>query len=311
MITLITLNRRKISAITEFALFVAPAFLLILAVTNLPFLMNIFYSFQRWNGLSSQKEFIGLKNFIKLFTDDPLFWQSFLFTLKYLVFYVLFANAIALASAVLLTKKIIGCNLVRSCIYLPNIISLIAVSLIWRFIFGPGFEALHHITGMKIFQLSWFGEKNLAFYVLLITTLWQTIGFYMVIYIAGLTTIPIDINEADQIDGCVGLKNFFKIKLPLIMPALTVCLFFSLTYALKLFDIILTMTHGGPGDSTSTIAYNIYIEAFINSRYGYGTAKSLVFFLVVLVVTAFQNWEGPDYDEKSRRNFNRRGRTWS
>lgn len=282
------LKKKKLNSIMEFALFVSPAVLLIFVASNLPFLMNIYYSFQKWNGLSKKIEFVGFRNFIDLFTDDPLFWQSFIFTFKYLIFYVLLANVLSLFFALLLTENIIGRDLVRSCIYLPNIISLMAVSLIWRFIFGPGFEAMFHITGMEVFGLSWFGEKELVFYALLITTLWQTAGFYMVIYIAGITMISTDIIEAAEIDGCVGFNRFLKIKLPLIMPSLTVCLFFSLTYALKLFDIILVMTKGGPGDATSTVAYNIYTEAFINSKYGYGIAKSLVFFLAVLIITAIQ-----------------------
>ena len=288
MILLINLKTKKFLNTAEFTLFILPALILVVITTDLPFLMNIYYSFQKWNGLSKVIKFIGAGNFIELFTDDPSFWHSFAFTFKYLFFYAVFSNVTALTIAVLLSNSFAARGFVRSSIYLPYIISLIAVSLIWQFIFGTGFEALYRLTGLELFRLSWLGDGRLVFYSVLVTTLWQTIGFYMVIYIAGLTTIPTDIIEASEIDGYVGLKRFFKIKLPLIMPSLTVCVFYSITYAFKLFDIILVMTKGGPGEATATIAFNIYTEAFVNSRYGYGTAKSLVLFVVVLIVTVVQ-----------------------
>jgi raffinose/stachyose/melibiose transport system permease protein len=122
----------------------------------------------------------------------------------------------------------------------------------------------------------------------LILTVWQSVGFYMIIYIAGIIGIPKDVVEAAEIDGSRGIRHFLRITLPLIMPSVTVCIFTSLTGALKLFDVVLAFTKGGPGGSTATISWNIYQEAFSSYRYGVATAKSVVFFAAVLIITVIQ-----------------------
>ena len=176
----------------------------------------------------------------------------------------------------------------RAFYYIPYIISLTAISLIWKFILGPGFEALYRATGWELFNWSWLGTAKLAFFVVLIMTVWQNLGFYMVNYIAGIISVPRELIEAAKIDGANKLQVLQRVTIPLIMPAISICMLTSLTFAFKLFDVIMVFTKGGPANSTVSVAYNIYKEAFLNNRYGIATAKSLVFVVFVLIVTAIQ-----------------------
>ena len=141
------------------------------------------------------------------------------------------------------------------------------------------------MTGWGFLNWSWLGESNLAFVAIVMVGVWQSLGFYIVLYIAGLQAVPTDVREAATVDGATSWKRFFKVTLPLLGPSITTCVFMSLTNALKVFDIILALTKGGPGGSTYSATLDIYREAFQNNNYGLGSAKSLVFFVIVLVLT--------------------------
>lgn len=188
----------------------------------------------------------------------------------------------------LLDGEIRGKNALRAAFYIPNIVSLIVIGYIWRFIFSRGFDSFHELTGAGVFMLSWLGDPKLAFTSVLVVSVWQSIGFYLVIYIAGLQIVPRELIEASMIDGAGVVSRFFKITVPLIMPSITVAVFHSLSNSLKAFDVIFSLTNGGPGNSTASIALDIYKTAFVVSRFGYGTAKSVILFLLILVLTFFQ-----------------------
>ena len=134
-------------------------------------------------------------------------------------------------------------------------------------------------------NLSWLGDSHLAFYAVAFVGIWQALGFYIVLYIAGLQAVPTDVLEAAEVDGATSWKKFFKVTLPLLGPSITTCVFMSLTNAVKVFDIILALTKGGPGGSTYSVTLDIYREAFQNNNYGLGSAKALVFFVIILVIT--------------------------
>ena len=271
-----------------FILFVVPAVAFVLFATDIPFVMNLYYSVFDWNGIGKEMTFVGLDNFVKIFTNYTLFWNGVTFTLKFAVFYVVIVNILSLTVAVVMSKERKSSSVGRAFYYVPYIISLTAISLIWKFIFGPGFEALYEITGWEFFNWSWVGTPKLAFYVVVIMAVWQNLGFYMVNYIAGIIAVPKELIEAAKIDGANSFQVFRKITVPLIMPAMSICMLTSLTFAFKLFDIIMVFTKGGPANSTVTVAYNIYQEAFVRSNYGLATAKSLVFVVFLLDVTAVQ-----------------------
>jgi len=282
------INKRKFNSILVFFLFIVPALGAILLSVEVPFVMSIVYSFTKWNGLDRVPEFIGLENYKELIFDDPAMMNALAFTFKQTIFRVIFTNIIALLLAVFLDGEIRGKNALRAAFYIPNIVSLIVIGYIWRFIFSRGFDSLYQSVKLPFLMLSWLGDAKMAFVSVLIVSIWQSIGFYMVIYIAGLQVIPRELIEAAMIDGAGEVSRFLKIIVPLIMPSITVSVFHSVSNSLKTFDVIFSLTNGGPGMSTTPIALDIYRTAFITNRFGYGTAKSVILFLLILLITFFQ-----------------------
>lgn len=278
------LGRKRKEAL-ETVIFTLPAILLISVMIYIPFVMSGYYSLTEWNGISKEPKFIGLENFKTMFSGNSDFMNSIIFTGKYTVLFMIFANIFALALAVILVKKIKTANFLRGVFFIPYIMSMTIVGFIWKFIFSQGFEKLYEITNFGFLNWSFLGDPKLAFYSVVFVGVWQSVGFYVVLYIAGLQAIPGDVLEAATVDGASGTATFFKITLPLLLPSITTCIFMSLTNSLKVFDTILALTKGGPGGSTYSVTLDIYREAFQNNNYGLGSAKSLVFFVIILVLT--------------------------
>jgi raffinose/stachyose/melibiose transport system permease protein len=271
----------------ENVLYTLPALFLISITIYIPFVLSGYYSLTNWNGISKQVNFVGFENFKALFQRDSEFLHSLLFTGKYTLLFVIASNVFSLILAVALVQKIYVSNLLRSLFFIPYIMSMTIVGFIWKFIFSQGFAVLYEKTNIAFFNWSWLGESQLAFYAVSFVGVWQSLGFYMVLYIAGLQAVPKDVLEAARVDGANNWQRFFKITLPLLGPSITTCVFMSLTNALKVFDIILALTKGGPGGTTYSATLDIYREAFQNNNYGLGSAKSIIFFLIVLVLTQF------------------------
>jgi len=273
------------AAIRETFLYTLPAVILVAITIYIPFVLSGYYSLTEWNGISKVPTFIGLENFRQIFSGSPDFLKALWFTARYAFFFILFTNVLALALAVALTKKFRIANVLRGMFFVPYIMSMTIVGFIWKFIFSQGFEKLAELTGWGVWNLSWLGDANLAFWSVVIVGVWQSLGFYIVLYIAGLQAVPPDVLEAAQIDGANGSQRFFRVVLPLLGPSITTCVFMSLTNALKVFDIILALTKGGPGGATYSATLEIYREAFQNNHYGLGSAKAIVFFVMVLILT--------------------------
>ena len=270
----------------ENVLFTLPAVILVSATIYIPFILSGYYSLTKWNGISKDPEFIGIQNFITIFTDKSSnFLNSILFTTRYTVVFIIFANIFALALAVALTQKFKLANLMRGVFFVPYIMSMTIVGFIWKFIFSQGFAKLFEMTGWQWLNLSWLGNPKLAFYSVAFVGIWQSVGFYIVLYIAGLQAIPKDILEAATVDGASGFRRFFSVTFPMLWPSITTCVFMSLTNSLKVFDIILALTQGGPGKATASVTLEIYREAFQNNNYGLGSAESIVYFVFVLILT--------------------------
>lgn len=272
-------------AVKETFLYTLPAVLLITLTIYIPFAMSGYYSLTEWNGISKEPVFIGLDNFVRIFSGSPEFVNALVFTGKYAVMFIVLSNVIALALAVALTRKLRLANFLRGMFFLPYIMSMTIVGFIWKFIFSQGFEKLFEMTGWAVWGWSWLGNGGLAFWSIVIVGVWQSLGFYIVLYIAGLQAVPSDVLEAASIDGANGVQRFFRVVLPLLKPSVATCVFMSLTNSLKVFDIILALTKGGPGGATYSATLEIYREAFQNNHYGLGSAKAIVFFVVVLLIT--------------------------
>ncbi|WP_310830316.1 carbohydrate ABC transporter permease [Paenibacillus pedocola] len=271
--------------------FLGPCLLFFLTIVVTPFFLGFYYSSTDWNGLDLDKAvWTGAANWKRIFLNDDKFWESLLFTLRFTVVSVVAANALALLLAFLLMTTLKTKKVLRTIFFMPNVIGGILLGYIWQFIFTKGFATIGEITGISFFQLPWLGTPSTGFWGLVIVFVWQTAGYMMVIYIAALAGIPKDLIEAARIDGARAPQLFRSVYVPLIMPAITICLFLTTSNAFKMFDLNLSLTKGGPGTSTQSLAYNIYAEALINNRYGLGTAKALLFFVAVSLITVTQVW---------------------
>ncbi len=204
------------------------------------------------------------------------------FSLFYTFFNVIFANLVALLLALALDRKFKTCNILRSVFFLPNILSLVIVAFVWSFIFN---RILPSITGIEI----WLSNPSLAPYLVVLVGIWQGCGYLMIIYLAGLQSISKDIIEVASIDGSRGFQKFFSITLPLLFPAFTICIFWSLANALKTFDIIFALVgNSSYVTNTTPIVLDIYFDAFSRNRFGYATAKALLLCLIILFITSIQ-----------------------
>lgn len=282
------LKKLKKAGGLDFSLCVAPAIILISIAVYIPFVMTFYYSMTNWNGVSRHVKFIGLRNFTDLLKGDEDFNSALIFTLKYTVLFVIIVNVLALALAIILDKKMKLTNVMRAVYFIPYIMSLVVVGFVWKFILGNGFTTLYSLTKIGFFNIDWLGKPNTAFISVLFVSIWQAVGFFMVIYIAGLQSVPKDLLEAATVDGAGPVKKFLNVTIPMLMPSITVCVFMALTNAIKLYDVIVSLTAAGPAGTTASITYDIYREEFQNNNYGYGTAKALVLFVLVAIVTIVQ-----------------------
>lgn len=279
------LSTLKRGALKDTLLFTLPALVMVMLAFYIPFVMSGYYSLTQWNGISKVPMFIGLDNFKQILSGSPEFVNALVFTCKYALLFIVLSNVFALALAVALTQKLRSANFLRGVFFVPYIMSMTIVGFIWKFIFTQGFEKLYELTSWSVWNLSWLGDSNYAFFSVVIVGVWQSLGFYVVLYIAGLQAIPMDILEAADIDGASPFQRFFRVVLPLLGPSITTCMFMSLTNSLKVFDIILALTKGGPGGATYSATLDIYREAFQNNNYGLGSAKAIIFFIIVLALT--------------------------
>lgn len=264
-----------------------PALILVTVFVYVPLINGFSFSMLNWDGLSQHPKFVGAKNFIRLLTDDH-FLGSVGYSLLYTAANLIFVNIAALLLAGILTKEVRMGGIARTLFFAPNVISLVVVGMIWLFIFSTVFSGLSNMTGMTWINIDWFASEWSARLALFIVTSWVTTGYLMIIYIAGFNAIDCQLLEAARIDGSSGLNLFFKIKLPLIMPSVVICVFWITLYSLKIFDIPFTVTNGGPFSSTETMPVNIYYTAFTYAQYGYASAKSIVLFAIIMVITLFE-----------------------
>ncbi|MGM0838637.1 MAG: carbohydrate ABC transporter permease [Bacillota bacterium] len=274
--------------ILTYAAFVGPALLFFLVIQIIPFLMGVYYSFTSWNGVSSVVEWVGFANYKKIFTNDEAFFNSFMFTTKFMFAAVIISNLIGFGFALLLNAALKTRNILRTVFFLPNVIGGLLLGFIWQFIFVKGFASVGAMTGISFFELPWLGDEKTAFWGIVIVFAWQISGYMMVIYVAALQGVDNSLLEAARIDGASNFTLITKIIIPLILPAFTICFFLTISMAFKIFDLNLSLTGGGPFNSTQSVAINIYQEAFQYNRYGLGTAKSIIFFVVVAIFTTVQ-----------------------
>lgn len=274
-------NRTK-----AFWLLLAPALLALAIVLFIPLLTGSYYSLTNWNG-NTVGEFVGFENYLRALNDQG-FIDSLLFTAKFSFFSVILINIVALGLAMFVTQKLgRWTTFFRTIFFMPNLIGGIILGFIWQFIFNKAFESLATMTGIDFFA-GWLNTPETGFRGLIILFVWQMSGYMMLIYISFLNNIPEEILEAADMDGANPLQVFFRIKLPMLMPAFTVTLFLTLSNAFKIYDQNLALTQGGPFNSTQMVAMNIYNEAFGMRKMGYAQAKAVIFLVIIVIISVVQ-----------------------
>ena len=263
-----------------FPIFVLPTLLAFTVFFIVPFIMGFALSFTKFKVITDVT-FVGFKNYIKAFTLDNSFFHALGFTSLFTVVSMLTVNVFAFILALMLTKGINGTNFFRSVFFMPNLIGGIVLGYIWNLLING---VLMHFFGEDISFNAKYG-----FWGLVVLTNWQLIGYMMVIYIAGLQNIPTDVLEAAAIDGSSPLRTLFKIKIPMVMPSVTICMFLTLTNSFKMFDQNLALTNGAPGTDTEMLALNIYKTFYGRTGFqGVGQAKAVIFFILVALIAFVQ-----------------------
>ena len=261
-------------------LFLLPTFAAFCVGFLYPFLKGFFLSFCKFK-TTTKWTWIGLQNYAKIFQDES-FLHAFWFTALFAVVSLAIINILAFAVAYALTRGIKGSNLFRTVFFMPNLIGGIVLGYIWLMIFDGILS--HYDTAVVL-------NSKFGFWGLIILLCWQQIGYMMIIYVAGLQSVPGDLIEAAKIDGANDREILFKIKIPMVMPSVTICTFLTLTNSFKLFDQNVALTAGEPANASEMLALNIYNTFYGRSGAqwkGIGQAKAVVFFLIVVVISLIQ-----------------------
>ena len=259
-------------------IFVLPTFFAFILGFIVPFIMGIWLSFCSFTTVTDAK-FVGISNYIEAF-KDTIFRHSFWYTALFAVVSLVVINVIAFALAMALTQKMRGTNIFRTIFFMPNLIGGIVLGYIWQLIFNGILAKYNTALGLN----EWYG-----FWGLIILVSWQQIGYMMIIYIAGLQSIPGDVMEAAQIDGASGIQRLFRVTIPMMMPSITICMFLSITNGFKLFDQKLSLTAGEPSKMSEMMALNIFNTFYGRTGWeGVGQAKAVIFFVIVVAIGMIQ-----------------------
>lgn len=281
-------NRKKIKENLIAYSFIIPNFLGFAIFTLGPIIFAIFLSFFEWDG-SNPMEFIGLGNFLRMWNDvrvHDAFWN----TLIYVVGTVPLTLALAMGLAILLNQKIKGRNIFRTISFFPYVASLVAVAAVWNMIFSPTNGPINEILRLLgvLDPPRWAADSDWAMITVIFFSVWKQMGYYMVIFLAGLQGISSELYEAAELDGANRWGKFWNVTLPQLRPVTFFVLMILTINSFKVYDIVYMITQGGPGTSTLVLVYEIYNTAFRNWNLGYSSAISMLLFVVVLVVTVVQ-----------------------
>lgn len=270
-----------------FLIFIMPALVIYLLFSILPFLYTIFYSFTDYTDMNPVNlSFVGLKNYLKVF-QTPLMIKAIKNSVIYALLLTSFQTILALPLAVVLNKKLKSRNLLRAVFFFPAVFSSLIIGYLWSFIMSSSdFGLINNLVHRLGFDTINFFTADNALYSVIFTQVWQWTGWAMVIYLANLQSISPDLYEAADIDGATGLKKFFYVTLPLMCPSVKIIVVTGLIGGMKVFDIIYSMTSGGPGNATQTVMTVMMKKGISDGFYSTGAAFGVCFFAIVLVISA-------------------------
>ena len=280
-------KKKRVREITDYIKFVFPMLVLYILFFIFPLFQTIGYSFTDYNGINPRKEFTGLTNYVDVF-QDKWFYNSMLFTGKSVILMILLANVLGFLLALALNTKIKSRNILRAIVFCPFVFNNVTVGFIWQFLLGRFMTDLYPLTGWQVFNIGWLSDSSLVLYSVVFVKLWQSIGYFMVIYLAGLQLLPQDPLEAAVLDGCTGIKMIRYITIPLMKPTAFVCIFLAITESLNMFPLIMSLTNGGPGHASENISLYIYNEAFKSHRMGYASALAVILTIIMTIIAGLQ-----------------------
>lgn len=269
--------------------FVLGALMLYVLFFFLPGLIGIGYSFTDWSSYSQQIHFVGLDNFKTVFSSNEHYAKYLYNTVQFTFVTTISKTGLGLFLGILLTKKIKGLNFHRAMMFMPSILSLLIIGIIFKSLMNPtqGFiNVFLQNIGLESWTQKWLVDPKIAFYSVMGVDIWKGTGYIMTIIIAGLMSIPETYYEAANIDGANGIQKFFGITIPLLMPTLSVTLVLNIIYGLKVFDIVYVLTNGGPARMTEVLYTSVFKEISLG-RYGVGTALSTIMFIVMSIIGIF------------------------
>lgn len=261
------------------------------AVVIVPFIYGIYLTLTDWDGVSTQKPFVGLQNYIDTFKDTA-FWEALGRTLIFTVIAVVLVNVVAFFLAYLVTSGVKGQNFFRAGFFTPNLIGGIVLGYVWKFVFNRAFVALGDSLTVGFLSTSWLATTWGAMLCLVIVSVWQYAGYMMLIYVAGFMSVSRDLVEAAKVDGCTGAQATINVTIPLMISSFVQCLFLTLTRCFMVYDVNLSLTNGEPFGSSIMAAMHVYNQAFTYRNYGTGQAEALILFLVCAIVGVTQVYIG-------------------
>ena len=267
-------------------LFLLPAFVVFCSVVIFPTIYSFYLSFFSWNGIGDKK-FVALKNYINLFTVDPVFLTALKNNFLWIIMIVFFTVTVSLLLAVVLNRSFKGRVVYRAIFYIPYMLSWVVVGVIWKWMYNPNMGFINECLkamGLANLKLTWLSDPKIALYCVYVAALWQGVGQPMILFLSGLQTIPTDVLEAATIDGAGKVRTFVSITIPMLKETFVVVFATLIIAAMKVYDIIKVMTGGGPGNSTETLATYMYSQTFMYSNFGKGSAIASVMFLMMIVI---------------------------
>jgi multiple sugar transport system permease protein len=270
-------------------LFLIPIIIGLLVFRLIPIGAAIYFSFTHWSLLGSP-QFVGLGNFKEAFTSD-LFLQTLGNTVQFSMIYIVGSMVLGLFLAVLINTKMKGVNVFRAIIYLPVVTSAVAIGIVWNWILGPNIGFIAQVlANFGIAAPYWLGDSRIALQTVSSVQVWKMSGYYMILFLAGLQAISSQILEAARIDGANKFQSFFRVTLPMLAKTVFFVLTVTVIDSFKNFELIYAMTKGGPQNSTNTLVYNVYLNAFEYFRIGYASSVAMILLAFVGILTAFNFW---------------------
>jgi raffinose/stachyose/melibiose transport system permease protein len=288
-------RRKRTSRLGVAAPYLLPALILYVWFLVYPMLDAVRLSFFEWSGFRTEEPaWVGLDNYVRLFSDDAVFWTAFRNSVIWVVLSLIIPTLIALLLALGLNRELVGRNVMRAIFYIPAVFASITVAAMWRWIYNPTLGFVNQFleaVGLGEWAQSWLGDPQFALGSIFVASIWQGVGFSMVLFLAGLQTVPSELVDAAKVDGANAWQRFRAVTIPALRPTSVVVIILTIINSLKVFELVVGMTGGGPAQSTQVLALWSYTQSFTNHQFGMGGAVATVLLIITLaLVIPYMAW---------------------